>query len=224
MKAGKITAKIRDAVKVRLMEDGKERMMYRNIDLPDAIKELEIMDFGFDTHLDGKIDFMLHFDKGILPEVFPAIREKGTRKPKTPEAAAPSALRIPITTAPSAPQTPTTAAAPANAPQPPKPALPAPTPAPKPQDVAPTPKPADKPEAKPEAPKAAAPEKKPEAASAKAKAEPNTIPQVAPAKPDDKPETTKTTVPEKKPEAKPTTPATPAAATGKPKAPEQNKK
>lgn len=46
MKAGKIMAKIRDAVKVRLMEDGKERMMYRNIDLPDAIKELEVMDFG----------------------------------------------------------------------------------------------------------------------------------------------------------------------------------
>lgn len=159
MKAGKITAKIRDAVKVRLMEDGKEKMMYRNIDLPEAIKDLEIRDFAFDVHLDGKIDFMLHFDKGILPEVFPAIREKGSRKPKAPETTAPkapettapSALRIPIATAPSSPQPPTMAATAGNTAQAPKLALPAPTPAPKPHDAAPEQKPAEKNDTKPEA-------------------------------------------------------------------------
>ena len=38
MNAGKITAKIRDAVPVCLMVDGEEVRRYKNIQLPDEIK------------------------------------------------------------------------------------------------------------------------------------------------------------------------------------------
>lgn len=82
MKAGKITAKIRDAVQVSFMENGDERARYRNIEIPDALKDLEIKDFGFNILLDGKIEFQLMFDKGILPEKFPAKRPKVTRAQK----------------------------------------------------------------------------------------------------------------------------------------------
>ena len=42
MKTGKITAKLRDAVPVCLMVEGNEVMRYKNIELPDALKEVEI--------------------------------------------------------------------------------------------------------------------------------------------------------------------------------------
>jgi len=48
MKAGQITAKLRDAVPVHFFEDGEDRIQYRNIDIPDSLKTLEIMDFAFD--------------------------------------------------------------------------------------------------------------------------------------------------------------------------------
>ena len=46
-KTGKITAKLRDAVPVCLIVEGKEVKHYKNIELPDAIKEIEIRDFHF---------------------------------------------------------------------------------------------------------------------------------------------------------------------------------
>ncbi len=77
MKAGKIIAKLRDAVPVCFMVEGKEVKRYKNIELPDELKELEIKDFKFHVPQDEKIVFHLIFDKGILPEVFPAERPKG---------------------------------------------------------------------------------------------------------------------------------------------------
>ncbi len=68
MKAGKITAKLRDAVPVCFMVDGKEIKRYKNIELPDELKELEIKDFKFYVPQDEKIAFHLIFDKGVLPE------------------------------------------------------------------------------------------------------------------------------------------------------------
>lgn len=88
MKAGKITAKLRDAVPVCFMVDGKEVKRYKNIELPDELKELEIKDFKFYVPQDEKIVFHLIFDKGVLPEVFPAERPKMTRAAKTTEKAA----------------------------------------------------------------------------------------------------------------------------------------
>jgi len=82
MKAGKITAKLRDAVPVRFMVEGAEVTRCRNIDIPDNLKELEIRGFAFDVVTDNKITFQLFFDEGVLPEEFPAIREKMTRAEK----------------------------------------------------------------------------------------------------------------------------------------------
>ena len=39
MKAGKITAKLRDAVPVRFMVENEEVKQYKNIDIPDVLKE-----------------------------------------------------------------------------------------------------------------------------------------------------------------------------------------
>lgn len=54
MKTGKITAKLRDAVPVCLMVEGKEVKRYKNIELPDAIKEIDMKDFHFYIPMDGK--------------------------------------------------------------------------------------------------------------------------------------------------------------------------
>ena len=88
MKAGQITAKIRDAVPVCFYQDGDEAVRYRNIDIPDSLKDLDIMDFGFDISADGKITFRLFFEDGTLPAEFPPIREKFTRAEKAAAKAA----------------------------------------------------------------------------------------------------------------------------------------
>lgn len=82
MKAGKITAKLRDAVPVCFMEDGKEVKRYQNIGIPNSLKELEMLDFHFNVHMDGKITFEIHFEEGVLPEVFPEPRTRTTRAAK----------------------------------------------------------------------------------------------------------------------------------------------
>ena len=82
MKAGTITAKLRDAVPVRFMESNSEAIRYKNIDIPDALTELEITGFEFDVPADGKITFQLFFAPGILPTEFPPAREKMTRAEK----------------------------------------------------------------------------------------------------------------------------------------------
>lgn len=83
MKTGKITAKLRDAVPVCLMVEGKEVKRYKNIDLPDMLKEVEMLDFHFDIPADGKITFEINYAPGVLPEVFPEPRAKMTRAEKT---------------------------------------------------------------------------------------------------------------------------------------------
>lgn len=82
MKAGKITAKLRDAVQVSFMVGADEMARYRNIEIPDALKEIPITHFGFYILGDGKIEFQLHFAEGTLPKEFPAKRERQARKPK----------------------------------------------------------------------------------------------------------------------------------------------
>lgn len=82
MKTGKITAKLRDAVPVCLMVEGKEVKRYKNIDLPDMLKEVEMLDFHFNVPEDGKITFEISYAQGVLPEVFPEPRAKMTRAEK----------------------------------------------------------------------------------------------------------------------------------------------
>ena len=86
MKTGKITAKLRDAVPVCLMVEGEEVMRYKNIELPDEIKEVEMLDFHFNVHMDGKITFDIHYEEGALPETFPEARAIRRRAAKaTPQ-------------------------------------------------------------------------------------------------------------------------------------------
>ena len=88
MKAGQITAKLRDAVPVHFFADGEDRIQYKNIEIPDSLKTLEIKDFGFDVSEEGKISFRLFFDKGILPAEFPPARPMVTRVAKAAAKAA----------------------------------------------------------------------------------------------------------------------------------------
>ena len=87
MKTGKITAKLRDAVPVCLMVNGEEVKRYKNIELPDMLKEVEMTDFHFNVHMDGKITFEIHFEEGVLPEIFPEPRTRKTRAAKAKAAA-----------------------------------------------------------------------------------------------------------------------------------------
>ncbi len=82
MKTGRITAKLRDAVPVCLMVEGKEVKRYKNIELPDSIKEVELLDFHFNVPADGKITFEIHYASDVLPETFPEPRAKVTRAEK----------------------------------------------------------------------------------------------------------------------------------------------
>ena len=82
MKTGKIAAKQRDAVPVCLMVNGEEVKRYKNIELPDMLKEVEMTDFHFNVHMDGKITFEIHYEEGALPEVFPEARTRVSRAAK----------------------------------------------------------------------------------------------------------------------------------------------
>lgn len=93
MKTGKITAKLRDAVPVCLMVNGEEVKRYKNIELPDMLKEVEMTDFHFNVHMNGKITFEIHYDEGVLPEVFPEAR---TRVSRAAKAAAKAAMQQPV--------------------------------------------------------------------------------------------------------------------------------
>ena len=88
MKTGKITAKLRDAVPVCLMVNGEEVKRYKNIELPDELKEVEMTDFHFNVHMDGKITFEIHYEEGVLPEVFPEARTRVSRAAKAAAKAA----------------------------------------------------------------------------------------------------------------------------------------
>ena len=101
MKTGRITAKLRDAVPVCLMVEGKEVKRYKNIELPDALKEVEMVDFHFNVPMDGKITFEIHYEPGVLPEVFPEPRIRVTRAAKA--AAKAEREAAPINEAPETP-------------------------------------------------------------------------------------------------------------------------
>lgn len=79
MECGKLTAKLRDAVPVCFMEDGKEIKRFKNIEIPDEIKALPFADFKFDVPMDGAITFKIMFEAGILPTEWPQARVRKTR-------------------------------------------------------------------------------------------------------------------------------------------------
>ena len=105
MKTGKITAKLRDAVPVCLMVEGQEVKRYKNIDLPDMLKEVEMLDFHFNVPEDGKITFEIHYASGVLPETFPEPRAKVTRAEKAAAKAQKKALQEEAAEAPAPEET-----------------------------------------------------------------------------------------------------------------------
>lgn len=102
MKCGKLTAKLRDAVPVRFYENGREIKRVKNIEIPDAIKELEFRDFRFDVPESGPITFKIFFAPGTLPETWPEARQRKTRNAKgadpkpSPEQPAQDAMKAAI--------------------------------------------------------------------------------------------------------------------------------
>ena len=101
MECGKLTAKLRDAVPVCFMVDGKEVKRFKNIEIPNEIKKLPYIDFKFDVPASGAITFKIHFAQGVLPEAWPEPRQRQHRNkaPYVPQAAddATPAPEIPVT-------------------------------------------------------------------------------------------------------------------------------
>ena len=79
MECGKLTAKLRDAVPVCFMVDGKEVKRYKNVEIPDEIKQLPFIDFRFDVPQSGAITFKIMFEAGILPNEWPEPRQRKQR-------------------------------------------------------------------------------------------------------------------------------------------------
>ena len=92
MECGKLTAKLRDAVPVCFIENGKEVKRFKNIEIPDEIKKLPYQGFEFSVPVTGAITFKITFEEGILPKVWPEARTRRTRKAKPEET--PTPVRI----------------------------------------------------------------------------------------------------------------------------------
>ena len=52
------------------------------------LKEVEMTDFHFNVHMDGKITFEVHSEEGTLPEVFPEAHTRVSRAAKAATKAA----------------------------------------------------------------------------------------------------------------------------------------
>ena len=89
MECGKLTAKLRDAVPVCFIENGKEVKRFKNIEIPDEIKKLPFQDFEFSVPVTGAITFKIMFEEGVLPKAWPEPRQ---RKSRTPKAADPEPM------------------------------------------------------------------------------------------------------------------------------------
>ena len=92
MECGKLTAKLRDAVPVCFIENGKEVKRFKNIEIPDEIKRLPYQDFEFSVPVSGAITFKIMFEEGVLPKVWPEARTRKTRKAKPEEAPMPEKI------------------------------------------------------------------------------------------------------------------------------------
>lgn len=94
MECGKLTAKLRDAVPVCFIENGKEIKRFKNIEIPDEIKKLPYQDFEFSVPVTGAITFKITFEEGILPKVWPEARMRKSRKVSPEEAPIPEKITV----------------------------------------------------------------------------------------------------------------------------------
>lgn len=92
MECRKLTAKLRDAVPVCFIENGKEVKRFKNIEIPDEIKKLPYQGFEFSVPVTGAITFKITFEEGILPKVWPEARTRRTRKAKPEETPTPEKI------------------------------------------------------------------------------------------------------------------------------------
>ncbi len=92
MECGKLTAKLRDAVPVCFIENGKEVKRFKSIEIPDEIKKLPYQDFEFNVPVTGAITFKIMFEEGILPKVWPEARTRKTRKARSEEVPVPEKI------------------------------------------------------------------------------------------------------------------------------------
>ena len=92
MECGKLTAKLRDAVPVCFIENGKEVKRFKNIEIPDEIKKLPYQDFEFSVPVTGAITFKIMFEEGVLPKVWPEARTRKSRKATSEEAPIPEKI------------------------------------------------------------------------------------------------------------------------------------
>lgn len=83
----KLTAKLRDAVPVCPLVEGKEIRRYKNIAIPEDLRKLAYQDFKIDVLLNRAITFKIMFEPDVLPEKFPQATEWRTREPLTSAAA-----------------------------------------------------------------------------------------------------------------------------------------
>ncbi len=88
LKVRTITAKLRDAVIISLNEDIGEMARFKNIELPEALRDLPVEDYQFTKTIDGKLEFELYFKPGMLPKEMPEPRPKVTREEKAAAKAA----------------------------------------------------------------------------------------------------------------------------------------
>lgn len=88
LKVRTITAKLRDAVIISLNDESGELGRFKNIELPDALRELLVDDYQFSKTIDGKLEFELYFKPGVLPKEMPEPRPKVTREEKAAAKAA----------------------------------------------------------------------------------------------------------------------------------------
>ena len=99
MECGKLTAKLRDAVPVCFIENGKEVKRFKNIEIPDEIKKLPYQEFEFCVPVTGAITFKIYFEPGTLPKAWPEARTRKTRKVKPEEVSMPEKITAGFQTA-----------------------------------------------------------------------------------------------------------------------------
>ena len=99
MECGKLTAKLRDAVPVCFIENGKEVKRFKNIEIPDEIKKLPYQEFEFCVPVTGAIIFKIMFEEGVLPKNWPEARTRKTRKATSEEAPIPEKITAGLQTA-----------------------------------------------------------------------------------------------------------------------------
>ena len=92
MECGKLTAKLRDAVPICFIENGKEVKRFKNIEIPDEIKKLPYRDFEFSVPVTGAITFKIMFEEGVLPKVWPEAQVRKSRKVSSEEAPMPERI------------------------------------------------------------------------------------------------------------------------------------